>query len=80
MTVTNLPQLKQQIDHRVFNLANQVILRWKLPSIPGFKDDDTFDASNQTLTDIELNQLIKEIEEKKSPTTAKTTWNWSKKL
>ena len=73
--VSDVPQLRQRLDQRAFQVAADVILRWKLPSIPGFRDDETFDAFEPTLTDAELAQLARSIEQQRNLSVAVDIWD-----
>mgnify|MGYP001390700617 CR=1 FL=1 len=73
--VSDVPQLRQRLDQQAFQFASDVILRWKLPSIPGFRDDETFDAFEQSLTDAELAQLARNIEQQRSRSAASDIWD-----
>jgi hypothetical protein len=79
-TVTDARQLRQRLDQRAFQFAADVILRWKLPSIPGFKDDETFEAFEPTLSDAKLAQLARDIEQQRNLSAAGVEWNWSEAL
>lgn len=78
--VTDAPQLRQRLDQRALQFAADVILRWKLPSIPGFRDDDAFDSFEQPLTDAELAQLAENIEQQRSLSAIGVEWDWSEVL
>lgn len=78
--VSDVPQLRQRLDQRAFQFAADVILRWKLPSIPGFRDDETLDAFEPTFTNAELMQLADNIEQQRNLSAAGVEWNWSEAL
>lgn len=74
---TSFETLLRQIDLKALDLA-QVITTWKLPKVPGFREDVTFDEFERVLTDQDLEQLEAEIEGKKKVAETETAWDWTK--